>query len=110
MNLAAIARSRSESLLALAKEVYPREPALALRYVQLARKIAMRHRLPLGRGRFCRKCGTVFIAAQTLKVRVSPSQRRVLYTCLSCNHSTSFPFVREKARRGIAPKRKTSTK
>ena len=99
MNLNAIARSRCEKLIALAKEMYSEDSILAKRYVSLARKIAMRHRFSLGRRFFCRECDAIFIPGKTLKIRISPSQRRVLYTCLSCNTSASFPYAREKAKR-----------
>ncbi len=99
MNANAIAAERCRKLIALAREIYSEDPALAKRYVSLARKIAMRHRLSLGKKDFCRRCGTVFIPGVTLRVRVSPSKTTVLYTCISCNHTANFPFAREKASR-----------
>lgn len=105
MNLNAIARARCLKLLSLARQMLPEDAALSKRYVSLARKLAMRHRLPLGRRDFCRQCGVVWVPGRTLKVRVASSERRVLYTCLSCKHSASFPFAREKARAGARVKK-----
>jgi ribonuclease P protein subunit RPR2 len=99
MNPNAIALSRCRKLILLAREVYADEPALAKRYISLARKIAMRHRIPLGKKDFCRRCGTVFIPGVTLRVRVSPSKTAVLYTCISCTNTANFAYAREKASR-----------
>ena len=99
MNPNAIALSRCRKLIGLARQVHSEEPALAKRYISLARKIAMRHRLPLGKKDFCRKCGVVFIPGRTLRVRVSPSKTAVLYTCISCNNTANFAYAKEKASR-----------
>lgn len=99
MNITQIAVRRCSKLIRMAREIYPGDAALAKRYISLARKIAMRHRISLGKKEFCRRCGTVFIPGVTLRVRVSPSKTAVLYTCLSCNHTANFPFAREKASR-----------
>ncbi len=96
MDLNVIAQTRCEKLLHLAKQMLSEDEVLSKRYVSLARKIAMRHRFSLRSKRFCKSCNTIFIAGRTVKVRVSPSQQRVLYTCLSCKRSASFPFVKEK--------------
>ncbi|MFH1199658.1 MAG: ribonuclease P [Candidatus Micrarchaeota archaeon] len=99
MNVNAIAAERCRTLISLAREMYPQDKALAKRYVSLARKIALRHRLPLGKKDFCRKCGTVFIPGRTLKVRLDSSKSAVLYTCISCNHTANFAYAKEKAGR-----------
>ncbi|MBU1197580.1 hypothetical protein KJ765_03630 [Candidatus Micrarchaeota archaeon] len=108
MNLNAIARERCRKLLSLAKDLLEPDPVLSKRYVSLARKIAMRHRFSLGSKDFCKKCGVVWVSGTTYKTRVSSSQRRVLYTCLSCNHPASFPFMREKAERLLRRKERSS--
>ena len=91
-----IAKRRIETLFSLAKEFYPKDKTLSKRYVSLARKIAMRHRLSLGSKQFCKKCNTVFIAGTTLKVRVSPFKTAVLYTCNICKTVAKFPYSKEK--------------
>lgn len=87
-----IAAERCAKLLSLAKEVYPKEPQLSLRYVALARRLAMRHRLPLGQKDFCKKCGTVWIAGVTLSVRTVRGEKRVAYRCLKCGHARFFGY------------------
>ncbi|MEK6954896.1 MAG: ribonuclease P [Candidatus Micrarchaeota archaeon] len=99
MNLDNIAMGRCEKLLLMAKEMYDEDKALSKRYVSLARKIAMRHRLPLGSKSFCKKCGSIFIPGKTLKVRVASSKKGVIYECLKCNATKIYPYAKEKAKR-----------
>lgn len=90
---------RCQKLLGFARAEYSHNPGRARRYVQLARKIAMRHRLPLGSKEFCRKCGVVFIHGKTLKVRTSPKTKMVFYACLKCGAVRKFGYAREKKAR-----------
>jgi len=76
-----IARRRCEKLIALAKKNWVEDEKLALRYVTLARKIAMRHRLKLGSKDFCRKCNTPF-NSKTMKKRLVKGF--VVLECLNC--------------------------
>lgn len=85
-----IAKERCEKLLRMAREVYAKEPALAKRYVTLARKISMRHRISLGNAAYCKKCNTIFIPGKTLKTRLSKGIR--LNICLSCGFTRRIPF------------------
>ncbi|MFH0835770.1 MAG: hypothetical protein V1834_01265 [Candidatus Micrarchaeota archaeon] len=92
-DLNAIARKRCERLLELARGKWRSgDEKLAKRYVQLARKIAMRHRISLGRQEYCRKCGVPFVAGSTLKTRISSGKR--LNTCTRCNTTLVFPLKR----------------
>ena len=76
--------------------IYGEDEALSKRYVSLARKIAMRHRLPLGSKSFCKKCGVVFIPGKTLRVRVASSKKAVIYECLACHAGKIYPYAKEK--------------
>ena len=93
MNVTEIAKERCEKLLKLAKENVESEPALSKKYVSLARKIAMRHRFPLGNKSFCKKCGVVFASGKTLKIRLEKGLR--LYICVSCGSMRKFPYKRK---------------
>ena len=53
-----ISKDRIAKLLHLSKEVLKDDEELSKRYVKLARKIAMRHRIKLGNRLFCKKCNT----------------------------------------------------
>ena len=88
----AIARMRCEKLLQRSIEKIDEAPQLSRRYVELARKIAARHRISLGHKSFCRKCDTVFVAGKTLKVRVSSREKMMLYVCLKCGNVTKFGY------------------
>lgn len=79
------ARSRIEKLLQLAKEYLETDEVLSKRYVTLARRIAMRHRIKLGNKLFCKKCGILFVFGKTVKARTSKG--RVLRICLKCNRA-----------------------
>jgi RNase P subunit RPR2 len=76
---------RIETLLSLAKDSYfAGEQKLAKRYVLLARKIAMRHRLKIGVASFCKRCNQVFCEqGKTHKMRVI--EGRAYRVCGSCN-------------------------
>lgn len=66
------ARKRIDALLSLSKQAHSAgERKLSTRYVSLARKIAMRHRLKIGVESFCKHCNQVFCEqGVTHKVRV----------------------------------------
>ena len=72
------------------------DSALANRYVELARKIAMKnkvkHTSELKR-KVCKKCHSYLLPSLNCRVRVH--DRRVIYTCLICNHSMRFPYIKE---------------
>ena len=64
------AGKRIDVLLGLAKEKYDAgEDGLSKRYVDIARKLAMRHRIRLGSKLFCKGCNTI-VAKGTFVVRV----------------------------------------
>jgi ribonuclease P protein subunit RPR2 len=91
----------------LAREVFHRDAALAKRYVELARRIAMRYnvRFPLKWKRFfCKSCGSFLVPGVNLRVRCT--KQRVVMTCLECGRVRRIPYVREKkARRDAELKR-----
>ena len=70
--------------------MWKKNPALAKRYVSIARRLAMRHRVRLGSKRFCKKCGVPWIPGATLRVRLSG--KKALYICLACNKVKRFPY------------------
>ncbi|HLC37929.1 MAG TPA: hypothetical protein VJI71_00565 [Candidatus Norongarragalinales archaeon] len=90
MNANKIAEARCGKLLEMAKETFAEDEKLSRRYVSLARKMAMRHRISLGNRSFCKKCNAVFILGKTLKVRLSKGLR--LYICVSCGFTRRIPY------------------
>ena len=99
-----IARERIRRYLVMAKGVFPDNPALANRYVTLARNTAMKYqvRIPSEYKRlFCKHCYRFLRPGVNASVRTSPRQGgHVVYFCKECNRHMRFPYVREKKSRG----------
>ncbi len=98
--LPVIANRRIDTLLAFAKSEVRAHPDLAKRYVKLARAIAMRHRVPLGRGRkhlFCQECNLPWVVGYNVKVRLEPKTRRMIYSC-KCGKRTAFVYSKKRAK------------
>ena len=95
-----IALERIRILFDQAEQTFPRDPDLAQRYVDLARKIAMRTRTHLPRDlrrRVCRSCKAYLVPGATSRTRIR--QRRephVTITCLRCGHTTRIPLGEKK--------------
>lgn len=77
-------RTAAERIEELFKQA-ARRPEFARRYVVLARKMAMRHkvRIPLKwRRRFCKKCNAFLVPGKNCRVRLRDKKR--IITCLDC--------------------------
>jgi len=91
-----IALQRIRTLFRLAKRKIREEPELAQRYVEIARKIAMRTKLRLPkeyRRMICRHCKSFIYPCVNCRVRVR--QRRephIVITCLICGKCTRIPL------------------
>ncbi len=95
-----IARERIVLLLTLADEVAGSRPALAERYGELARRIALRSRVRIPRRwswRYCRECKSFLIPGVTATIRVRPKRMpHVVIHCHKCGGITRRPYLREK--------------
>ena len=92
-----IARERIEKLFEEAEKAFPKEPALAKRYVELARKISTRTNTPVPaslKSRFCKKCNAYLMPGKNAKIRTK--NRAVITACLECGSIRAVPFVKEK--------------
>jgi len=95
-----IALERVRILFRLAEEAFPADSARAQRYVDLARRIAMRTRLRIPRDlrrRVCRRCNAFLVPGATSRTRIR--QRRephVAITCLKCGATARIPLRRRK--------------
>lgn len=89
-----IAYQRIQILLSKADELYPKDPALAQRYGELARKIAMkvRIRLPVKwRKRYCRYCKRFLYPGINAHIRVkSGKPSRVILYCHYCDRGSTI--------------------
>lgn len=91
-----IAIQRIHTLFRLARETYCEDHALAQRYVDIARRIAMsaKVRLPKEyRRQICRHCKSFILPGVNCRVRIK--QRRephVVITCLECGKHMRIPL------------------
>ena len=94
-----IARERIEILFRLAQETHPNDSERAQRYVDLARKIAMRTRLKLPthlRRMVCRRCKALLVPGATSRTRVRQDREpHVATTCLRCGATMRIPLGRK---------------
>lgn len=85
-----IVEARVDTLLNKALEVAKERPQDARRYVQLAQKLSMRHRVRMGAERkrkFCKKCQLPLIENYTLKITKEGDWE--IYTCV-CGAKRKF--------------------
>ena len=95
-----IAMERVRILFRLADETFSADPARAQRYVDLARRIAMRARLHLPRDlrrRVCRRCNAFLVPGATSRTRLRKRREpHVATTCLKCGATTRIPLRRRR--------------
>lgn len=98
-----IAQERINLLLELARETVKSDASLAKRYVDMARRIAMRSGVRLGRERkqfICKNCGSPLVPGVNCRVRVRSDQgTHVVVTCLACGSRKRYLTVKEKRQR-----------
>ena len=88
MNTKKIALRRIRRLFNLAMDMVHTDPDLAQRYVEIARKIAMKARVRLPREYrrlVCRRCKRFILPGVNSRVRIQPRREpHVVITCLIC--------------------------
>ena len=101
-NVKTIAKQRINILFNLAKETHHEDPALAQRYVDIARRIAMaaKVRLPKQyRHQICKHCKTFILPGTNCRVRIKERrQPHIVITCLNCGHQTRIPLTLKEAK------------
>ena len=88
-----IAKERISKLFKQAEEVFPKNKALANRYVTLARKIAMKVkvRIPLTlKRRFCKHCYKYLQSGKNSRTRTR--EGKVVISCFECKKFTRIPL------------------
>jgi ribonuclease P protein subunit RPR2 len=88
-----MATQRIERLFRMAGEVCGRRPDLADRYVDIARRISMRHRVSIPRElkrHVCKECYCYLAPGINARVRVDG--RNVLITCQRCGGIRRYPY------------------
>ncbi|MBT8171375.1 hypothetical protein KJN74_00690 [Candidatus Bathyarchaeota archaeon] len=91
-----IALQRVHTLFKMARKTINENPHQAQRYIQIARRIAMRTRLRLPkeyRSQICRKCKSFILPGVNCRIRIQ--QRReshMVMTCLNCGGHSRIPL------------------
>ncbi|MCD1296361.1 ribonuclease P [Methanocella sp. CWC-04] len=88
-----LAEQRIERLFLMAKDAYAERPELSDRYVDLARRISMRHRVGIPaefRRRICKKCYSYLSPGANSRVRIDG--KNIIITCLECDNIMRMPY------------------
>ena len=88
-----VAKDHVEKLFAQADEVFSDDSSLADRYVDLARKTAMKFKVKLRsehKRKFCKHCYKYLRPGVNARVRNQAG--KVVYTCFSCKKFSRFPI------------------
>ena len=94
-----IGSERVRILFELASQEFKNHPERSNRYVQLARKIAMRYNIRMPRElkrKFCKKCYKYLMPAVNCRIRASAKQRSVIVKCLECGNVMRYPYKKGK--------------
>ncbi len=93
-----IVNERIAILLSLAEKNAKSRPERSKRYVRLARRLATRYRVKLGKlkWKFCRECSAFWVPGFNVKVRMRPREKRVVYTC-ECGAERSAIYAKRKS-------------
>ncbi len=99
-----IAKERIKKLFEEAEKEFSKNPGRAHRYVELARKIAMKMKIKLTeyRTKFCKHCYRYLKPG--INCRVRTKNKKMVYYCLTCKRYMKFPYIREKRGAKIAKK------
>ncbi len=93
-----IAKERIKILFDLAKEIIKKDLKLSQRYVEIARKIALRtnFRLKKLKRKFCKNCNTLLIPGFTARIRLNKKHKTINVTCLICGSLKRYPYYPKK--------------
>jgi len=87
-----IAKKRISLLFRLAKEHFREDSKLSDKYVKMARRIAMKHKIRLPselKKRFCKNCHAYLVPGINCRVRIH--KHRIIYYCFGCRHFMRHP-------------------
>ena len=87
------ALSRIGVLFAEAQKVHKKDPALADKYVKLARSLQtkMKVRMPQEvKYKFCKKCGSFWMPGKTVRIRTHNG--KLVFACLKCKAMRRLPY------------------
>lgn len=93
-----IAKERIDILFREASSMFRKDSRLSNRYVELARKIAMKYKVkipPALKRRFCKHCHSYLVPSKNCRVRLT--KHKVVYYCLNCKHYMRLPYNKKKS-------------
>ena len=88
-----IAKERVLNLFKRSKEIYPKNSKLADRYVEIARKVAMKAQVSIPsnlKKQFCKKCSKFLVPGSNCRVRIR--NKKLVYYCTNCKNYMRFPY------------------
>jgi ribonuclease P protein subunit RPR2 len=91
--LKTIAKERINILFKQANKSFKKNPKLSNRYINLARKIAMKSRIRIPRElkrKFCKHCYHYLKSGVNLRIRTK--DKKVVYYCSDCKKYMRFPI------------------
>lgn len=94
-----IAEQRIQKLFNLAGEAFPTRPDLADRYVDIARRLSMRHKVSIPREMkrsICKNCYSYMVPGANCRVRIDGEN--VLITCQKCGAIRRYPYKKDQNR------------
>lgn len=92
-----IAVERIFELFKQAELIFPENPSLSDRYVEISRKIAMKVNIRIPshlKRRFCKHCYKYLVPGINCRIRLT--QKKVVYYCFNCKKYMRFPYWRRK--------------
>ena len=91
-----IAKQRIKILFSEADKIFSKDKKLANRYVDLARRIAMKSNLRIPKEykrKFCKHCYSYLKPGKNLRIRTK--NKKVVYYCLECKKFMRFPLLKK---------------
>ncbi len=78
----------------LAKENIKEYPERSRRYVEIARKIAMRKNVKIKKlkFKFCKKCNSYLVPGYNMKVEIDKNKKIIKYICLHCKNERKLRY------------------
>ena len=94
-----IAKERIKLLFFEAEKSFSEHPKRAKRYVEMARKIGMKHNVIIPadlKKRFCKECGEFLVPGNNCTVRLDSKKNNVVFTCKNCKTVKRYPYNKNK--------------
>lgn len=98
-----IARERVNIMFTLAERVFPYEPELANRYVEIALAVQQKAKIRMPKKwkrHYCKKCHSFLVPGVNARVRLRNKRMpHVVIKCLNCGHVMRYPYLKEQKKR-----------